>query len=90
MITTSIEWHRPVDRMPDDEVVVLAYFGGEVWPAYVDGDVGCWRWAEGGSFEEPELWAEMPCPPPPESIAKAMQRSQCEQPEEWDIDSDRS
>lgn len=65
MITTTLEWHRTSDRMPDDGILVLA--------ADSDGDTDAamflkalgatWRYSDATPAPVPEFWAHFPAGP---------------------------
>lgn len=61
ILQSIIEWKRPADEMPDDEItVLLAFADGDVTLGYHD---GCWRNMEGlpyGTKDEPRAWADVP------------------------------
>jgi len=55
-------WHPVAERLPDDEILVLAHMPAAaepVWPAYLDGTE--WRAANGWPLPEVvRHWADMP------------------------------
>lgn len=59
MPTSTIEWRRPADRLPDDDTTVLASIDGEVFDAWLDGGDE-WRDASGMPARTPDWWAHMP------------------------------
>lgn len=62
------EWFAVKDRLPDDDVVVLAHSpdwtGDPVWPAVFEGESGSWRTTE-GSFIFAPITHWMHFPPAP-------------------------
>lgn len=61
--SSSVEWHRADDELPeDDQLVIVALHGGETNVAFVD--CGDWRLADASKLREPVLWwAQLPPPP---------------------------
>lgn len=57
-----IDWQKPSDRMPDDDMTVLLHLEDEewpVWPGYHDGEEG---WLLADAMPAPKVlgWADMP------------------------------
>jgi hypothetical protein len=62
MITTTLEWHRTSDRMPDDSILVIAADSdGDTDAVFLQGDV--WRYSDGMSAPVPQFWAHFPAGP---------------------------
>lgn len=62
MITTTLEWHRTSDQLPDDSILVIAADSdGDTFAAFVDGDA--WRYADATPAPTPEFWAHFPAGP---------------------------
>lgn len=58
-----IAWKLPADEMPDDDIVVLGFFGEDdqsepVWPCLHVGE--SWLIADGYPTPPPKAWADMP------------------------------
>lgn len=59
---TTIEWHRPAEQMPDDEILVMTSRGmGEVTLGYTNG--GHWHMETDELVSEPDFWAHFPLGP---------------------------
>jgi hypothetical protein len=62
MLTETLTWWTPNERLPDAEVTVLLEVedadGEPVWPGYLDGDE--WKLADGMPVAKVRRWAEMP------------------------------
>lgn len=60
------EWIACEDRLPDDEMIVLAFEPSNqqepIWLAYFSGEDTSWRWAHGGTCY-PTHWMELPSSP---------------------------
>ena len=63
MITTTIEWHRTADVLPDDEIlVVVAFPDGDVTSFFLmDGQ--WWSQDEFRASVPPQFWAHFPAGP---------------------------
>jgi len=62
MLTETITWHEPAEKLPDADVTVLIEVeevdGEPVWPGYLDGDE--WKLADGMPVTKVRRWADMP------------------------------
>jgi hypothetical protein len=62
MITTTLEWHRTSDKLPDDYTLVLvADSDGDTFAAFFAGDA--WRYADALPVPVPQFWAHFPAGP---------------------------
>jgi len=62
MITTTLEWHRTSDRMPDDGILVIAADSdGDTFAAFFEDDA--WRYACATPAPAPQFWAHFPAGP---------------------------
>lgn len=62
MLTESLTWYEPAERMPDHDTTVMLEFeevdGEPVWPGYFDGED--WLLADGMPAGKVKRWSEMP------------------------------
>ena len=59
MITTTLEWHRTTERMPDDSILVLAADAdGDTFAAFFEDDT--WRYSDATPAPVPQWWAHFP------------------------------
>lgn len=62
MIRETLWWHRPKEKLPDDETTVLVCVPNAdepIWLGYRD--AGKWYWADGTRItQRVAYWAEMP------------------------------
>lgn len=63
MKTETLTWHKPSEKMPDDDTTVLMHMptadSEPVWPGYFDGE----QWMLPDGFEPAcavEAWAHLP------------------------------
>lgn len=58
--TEIIEWHELEGRPPvdDDEILLIQFEDGEVFPAFLDGEQ--WRHIDASEAEAPQRWAHWP------------------------------
>ena len=58
-LTETITWIPVSERLPDDDLLVLTFIAGEVYPGHtLDGD---WYWERNHKpSPQPTHWAEMP------------------------------
>ena len=62
MITTTIEWYRATDRMPDDGILVIAADSdGDTFAAFFEDDT--WRYSDATPAPVPQFWAHFPAGP---------------------------
>ena len=62
MITTTLEWHRTSDKLPDDGILVIAAdIDGDTFAAFLDGDA--WRYADALPSPVPAFWTHFPAGP---------------------------
>jgi hypothetical protein len=62
MITTTLEWHRTSDKLPDDGILVIAADSeGDTSAAFLDGDA--WRYADALPSPVPAFWTHFPAGP---------------------------
>lgn len=62
MLTETLTWYEPAERMPDPDTTVMIEVedvdGEPVWPGYFDGNE--WRLADGMPIADVRRWADMP------------------------------
>jgi hypothetical protein len=62
MITTTLEWHRTSDKLPDDGILVIAADSdGDTFAAFFEDDA--WRYADALPVPVPVFWAHFPAAP---------------------------
>ena len=62
MITTTLEWHRTADKLPEGGVLVLvADSDGDTDAAFFA--VGTWRYSDATPAPVPQFWAHFPAGP---------------------------
>jgi len=64
MATSTVTWHRPAEKLPDDDTLVLLS-GGDEAMGFLDGD--SWRDDFGMPMQAPAWWAYFPPGPEAES-----------------------
>ncbi len=61
-ITTTLEWHRTSDKLPDDGILVIAVDSdGDTFAAFFED--ATWRYADALPVPVPVFWAHFPAGP---------------------------
>jgi 1-acyl-sn-glycerol-3-phosphate acyltransferase len=62
MITTTLEWHRTAEKLPDDGILVIAAdHDGDTDAVFLEGDA--WRYSDATLAPAPVFWAHFPAGP---------------------------
>jgi hypothetical protein len=60
-ITTTLEWHRTAEKLPDDGILVLVSTDGDVTSCFLEGTQ--WRLPDAFPVGAPDFWAHFPAGP---------------------------